>query len=133
MKNKEKIFINIFRKDENKNISNKIYSNKITFNLNNILQSKNQNNFPSDEEIYIKFLNMYNDFIKFFFSYKNILNNNSNNDNDIINNNNNLLVENNEKNSEINSFDLFIEKTNEKIKNLEKEAEIIKYLLENLL
>ena len=132
MKKKEKIFMNIFRKDENNNNSNKIYSNKITFNLNNLLQSKNQNNFPSDEEIYIKFLNMFNDFIKFFFSYKNILNNNNNIENN--NNNNNLLIENlNEKNNEINSFDLFIEKTNEKIKNLEKEAEIIKFLLENLL
>ena len=72
MKNKDKIFMNIFRKDEN---NNKNYSNKITFNLNVLLNNKN--NFQY-EEIYVKFLNMFNDFIKFFFSYKNFLDNNEN-------------------------------------------------------
>ena len=114
MKNKEKIFMNIFRKDENNN--NKNYSNKITFNLNDLLNNKN--NFQY-EEIYVKFLNMFNDFIKFFFSYKKILDNNENS-------NENKKISNENK-------DDFIEKTTEKIKNLEKEAEIIKFLLENLL
>ena len=126
MKNKEKIFMNIFRKDEN---NNKNYTNKITFNLNNLL-SKNQNNFQYDE-IYIKFLNMLNEFIKFFFSYKNFLDNkiNENNSNEKKENSNEKIT--NEKNNE--NYDLFLEKTTEKIKNLEKDSEIIKFLLENLL
>ena len=123
MKNKEKIFMNIFRKDENNN--NKNYTNKITFNLNNLL-TKNQNNFQYDE-IYIKFLNMLNDFINFFFSYKNFLDNKNNDNSNEIKENSNENNENNE------NFDLFLEKTTEKIKNLEKDSEIIKFLLENLL
>ena len=115
MKNKEKIFMNIFRKENN---NNKNYSNKITFNLNDLLNNKN--NFQY-EEIYVKFLNMFNDFIKFFFSYKKILDNNENSNE-------------NKKNSNENKENCdFIEKKTEKIKNLEKEAEIIKFLLENLL
>ena len=126
MKNKEKIFMNIFRKDENNN--NKNYTNKITFNLNNLL-SKNQNNFQYDE-IYIKFLNMLNDFINFFFSYKNFLDNKINeNSNEKKENSNEKIT--NKKNNE--NYDLFLEKTTEKIKNLEKDSEIIKFLLENLL
>ena len=127
MKNKEKIFMNIFRKDENNN--NKNYTNKITFNLNNLL-TKNQNNFQYDE-IYIKFLNMLNDFINFFFSYKNFLDNkiNENNSNEKKENSKEKIT--NEKNNE--NYDLFLEKTTEKIKNLEKDSEIIKFLLENLL
>ena len=74
---------------------------------------------------------MLNEFIKFFFSYKNFLDNkiNENNSNEKKENSNEKIT--NEKNNE--NYDLFLEKTTEKIKNLEKDSEIIKFLLENLL
>ena len=67
----------------------------------------------------------------FFFSYKNFLDNkiNENNSNEKKENSNEKIT--NEKNNE--NYDLFLEKTTEKIKNLEKDSEIIKFLLENLL